>query len=61
MTATATTSAAIRGDYRGHRAKSKTLEHSFDDVDNRGWLRTSDILHVGGGTDRRNVFLRDEV
>ena len=37
---------AIRSNYRGHQAKSKTVEHSFDDVDNRGWLRTSDILPV---------------
>ncbi len=26
---------AIRGNYRGQQAKSKTVEHSFDDVDNR--------------------------
>ena len=52
---------AIRSNYRGHQAKSKTVEHSFDDVDNRGWLRTSDILHVRGRAGGRNVFLRDEV
>ena len=52
---------AIRSNYRGHQAKSKTVEHSFDDVDNRGWFRTSDILHVRGGAGGRNVFLRDEV
>jgi hypothetical protein len=35
---------AIRSKYRGHQTKSKTVEHSFDYVDYRGWLRTSDIL-----------------
>ena len=52
---------AIRSNYRGHQAKNKTVEHSFDDVDNRGWLRTSDILHVRGRVGGRNVFLSDEV
>ena len=52
---------AICGNHRGHQAKSETIEHSFDDVDNRGWFRTSDILHVRGRAGGRNVFLRDEV
>jgi hypothetical protein len=45
---------AIRNNYRGHQAKSKTVEHSFDDVDNRGWLRTSDILPVRGSASYTN-------
>ena len=58
---TATIATAIRNSYRGHQAKDKTVEHSFDDVDNRGWFRTSDILHVRGRAGSRNVFLCDEV
>jgi hypothetical protein len=48
---------AIRSNDQGHQAKSKAVEHSFDDVDNRGWFRASDILHVRGRARGRNVFL----
>ena len=51
---------AIRSNHRGHQAKSQAIEHSFDDVDNRGWFRTSDFLHVRGRAGGRDVFLRDE-
>jgi hypothetical protein len=50
----------IRSNHRGHQAKGKTVEHSFDDVDNRGRLRASDVLHVRGRAGGRNVFLRRE-
>jgi len=45
ITATAPSAAAIEA----IKQKAKTVEHSFDDVDNRGWFRTSDILGMFRG------------
>jgi hypothetical protein len=59
---TATTAAApSAATIEAIKQKAKTVEHSLDDVDNRGWLRTSNILHVCGRAGGRNVFLRNEV
>jgi hypothetical protein len=52
---------AIYGNYRGHQAESKAIEHPIDDVDDRGWLRTSDVLHGGVAPARSRLLVVREM
>ena len=53
MTAFATAPSAATIEAIRQKAK---VEHSFADVNNRGWLRTSHVLHVRGGAGGRHVL-----